>query len=145
MTYTFDYATFIALFPQFNNTVVYSEAALEAYWTVGTDFISTRDYGLLNGNSRGYALNLLAAHIALLANRINAGKATGLVQAATIDKVAITLLPQPVQDAFEYWLKQTPYGVQLLALLDVKTVGGITVGGSPVYGSFRGPAGNFPQ
>ncbi|OWK47571.1 hypothetical protein FRUB_01270 [Fimbriiglobus ruber] len=38
---------------------------------------------------------------------------------ATIDKISVTLEPPPAPNAWQYWLQSSPYGQQLLALLQV--------------------------
>lgn len=127
-------ATFRALFPAFANTQTYSDAALQLYWNTATSYISTcQRWCGLNGTAQlTLALNQMTAHIAQLMTLAASGQAGGVVVAATIDKVTVTLMPPPATNEWRYWLNQTPYGQALLALLEVKAVGGFfAVGSAP--------------
>jgi hypothetical protein len=142
--FSFDYALFIEQFPEFSDDLIYPEARLQLFWNMATDYISKINCGAMNGDARRDALNMLVAHMAYMMFRIAAGKATGVVTGATIDKVSVQLLAPPVNSQFDFWLSQSPYGLMLLALLSDKSAGGGEVfGGSPVASSFRGPGGFF--
>lgn len=123
----FNVALFRSSFPSFANVQCYTNEALTGYWDTATLFISADDYGYLNGNSRARAINLMAAHLAQLADMINSGQTPGQVQSSTIDKISVTLTPPPQPDQFAWWLNLTGYGAQLYALLSVKAVGGFYV------------------
>jgi hypothetical protein len=73
------------------------------------------------------ALNLMTAHLVFLSDQVAAGETGGVVTGATIDKVSVTLEPPPSSNNWQYWLNQSPYGKQLLALLQVASVGGMYV------------------
>jgi hypothetical protein len=49
----------------------------------------------------------------------------------------------PAANAWQYWLNTSPYGMQLLALLQAKGVGGLYVGGLPERDAFRKVYGVF--
>ena len=66
----------------------------------------------------------MTAHLLALSVMIASGNTPGVMVAATIDKISITLEPPPAPNAWQYWLQTTPYGQQLLALLQVASVGG---------------------
>lgn len=135
MTYALEVSAFRSAFPAFDNPETYSDETLAGYWETSTFFISTDDYGYLSGAARGRALNLMTAHLAALADMINAGETPALESAATVDKVSVTLTPPPVKSHFLWWLSLTGYGQQLAALLSVKAVGGFFVS------AFRNPRG----
>lgn len=127
-------------FPAFANTTTYPTATLQGYWDMGTCYINDNAGGCwprLKLNKQILALNLMAAHLAALYAQINVGDSPGVTQAATIDKVTVTLVPPPVPNGWRYWLNQTPYGQQLLALLEVSTVGGFFYGGFPTAGALK--------
>lgn len=135
---TFDYAQFIALFPAFSNPVVYPEVTLEQYWQTATYYVSDIAFcGSLRGEKRQYAIYLMMAHLIYLADLIATGQVPTLVQGSSIDKISVTLTPPKLPNQFSWWLNTTPYGMQLYALLQVYSVGGFYIGGSPVLGSFR--------
>lgn len=98
---------------------------------------------MLEGECRYRALTLLTAHLAALGVLIAAGQVPGLVQTATVDKVSVSLTPPPILTQFQWWLSLTPYGQQLLALLQVASVGGIYIGGLPEISAFRKVGGIF--
>jgi hypothetical protein len=146
-------ANFRALFKAFANTTTYPQATIQLYWTVATDYISTNDNpcNSLNGASLQLAIDCMCAHIMTLftqdANNVAAGEdpgmAGGIETSASIGSVSVSELPPPVKDGWEYWLNQTQYGKMLLALLQVKAVGGIYVGGLPERVGFRKVGGVF--
>ena len=134
---TFDYALFISQCPQYSNGTTYPQALLQTYWDIAINYVSNvGNYGALQGAARQYGLNLMVAHLAYLAGLIAIGQVPGLMQNATIDKVTVGLTPPPLKNQFQWWLSLTPYGQQLLALLQINSVGGFYIGGSPVLANF---------
>lgn len=135
--FTFNVAAFRVQFPQFANPTVFPDITLQAYWDTASQYIANQSQeGFCGGMTDAQlllALNLMTAHLAalsvIMAN--GSGQTPGLVQSATIDKVTVSLTPPPVTDQFQWWLSLTPYGQQLLALLQVQSVGGFYVGGAP--------------
>ena len=142
--FTFDYDTFIALFPAYSDEDIYPEATLSAYWTSAVNYISDDNYGYVNGDARQYAINLMTAHLVYIAGLIAIGQVPGLMQNATIDKVTVGLTPPPLKNQWQWWLSASPYGQQLLALLQVNSVGGGYIGGSAPLAGFSGGPWNIP-
>lgn len=143
---TFDVEKFRALFPQFADEETYPTELLDIKWDLAVGFVSDRNCGRLVGKQREYAIMLVVAHLLTLDLYIqtngNQGSG-GIVTASTIDKVSVTLLPPPVDSPYDFWLQQTPYGSQLLALLSAASVGGFYVGGLPERAAFRKVGGRF--
>lgn len=150
----FDPTVFRKTFPPFASLTKYPDEQLQFQWDMATCYISDRNYGRLNNKCRLLALNLMTAHLMYLQMKLatagTGGKVRpsmgGVVTSATIDKVSVSLLPPPVTNPWDFWLAQSPYGQQLLALLDSASVGGFTAGGLPegdafrkVYGQYRSP------
>ena len=82
---------------------------------------------------RVLAIFLLTAHLLTLQGNIAKGDVTGGIQAsATIDKVSVSNVPPPTSDSFSYWLNQTTYGQQLLALIELNVPTPMYFGGSKV-------------
>lgn len=133
---TFDYALFIAMFPAFKNPVVYPEAMLQMNFDQATCYVDdVANYGWLQGMCRQLALYLMTAHLVYLSTIIAGGEVPGLVSSATIDKISVTKLMPPQSNQWAWWLGTSPFGMQLLALLQAKSVGGWYVGGSaPLLG-----------
>lgn len=135
---TFDYDVFIAQVPAYSNITDYPEATLQAYWDTAIFYISDIvNCGSVTCEKRQYAINLMVAHLVYIAGLVATGQVPGLVQDATIDKVHVALTPPPLRNQWQWWLSLSPYGQQLYALLQVNSVGGYYIGGSPVLAGFR--------
>ena len=143
--FTFDVTAFRLLFPAFANDITFPDATLTQNWNNATCYVSANNYGDLNGDCRLYALNLMTAHITQLQVIVAAGQTPGVLQSATIDKITVSYDPPPKPDQWQWWLNQTAYGQQLLALLRANAAAGFYYGGLPersairtVYGQFVG-------
>lgn len=148
MTIVLDKTQFRQRFPAFANTTAHPDGALDVQWLVAVEYISAEPYGCLGETGRTLALQMMLAHLLALADIVAANgtnKGTpGVAVGATIDKVAVTLAQPPFGTSqWRYWLNTTPYGSQLLALLQTRSVGGFYIGGSPTRAAFRGPAGFY--
>lgn len=140
---TFDVAAFRVAFPAFADESKYPDPMLQGYWDASTCIISDVNYGYLFGESRDRALNLLTAHMTQLGVMVANGQSVGVVTSATVGSVTVAVMPPPAKTQFQYWLYMTPYGAQLAALLSVKGVGGLTIGGLPERLGFRKIGGVF--
>lgn len=140
-TIVFNASTFRAMFPVFKDTTVYPDAVLQIYWDTATAYVSNQTGGCyiysLKLGQQTLALNLMAAHLAYLNSLIATGNTPGVVTGATVDKVSVTLEPPPSSNNWQYWLNQSPYGQQLLALLSVASAGGFYYGGFPTVYNLR--------
>lgn len=143
MTIEFDIVQFREMYTQFSDTNLFPDTALNNYWDVATCFVSDNDCGYLNGKCRQTAINLMTAHLLALSLIQNRGKVTGLMQSATISMVTVSLTPPPIPNQWQWWLNQTSYGQQLLALLQGAAAGGMFIGGSPERFGFRQFGGYF--
>lgn len=142
---TFNYSLFQLQIPSLANPVTYPEAAVENFWNIAINYVSdTGNYGCMQGASRAYAINLMAAHLLYLQGLIAAGQVPALVQDSAVDKIHVSLTPPPVKNQFDWWLSLTPYGQSLLALLQVSSVGGFYIGGSPQLSSLGYSNGFYP-
>ncbi len=134
----FNYATFVQYYTQFANSVQYPEQTLQLYWDDATTYISDNTAaGGLTQKQRTRAINLMTAHLAVLNSQAAAGQQAGLVQGATIDKISVQLTPPPEVNQWQWWLNQTQYGQQLLALFQVAAAGGFFIGGYPTTYTLR--------
>lgn len=140
----FDPAAFRLLFPAFADPVAYPDAMLEAYWAMAQCFIYPSCIWACD-DCIVFALQLMTAH--LLASTGSAVTAaisgSGIISAATIDKVTVQRAVPQTKGDFAQYLLQTPYGQQLLAMLRVKWAGGRFVGGSLERQSIRKAGGTF--
>jgi len=142
----FDVAVFRAWFPQFANATTFPDLTLQTDFDLGTAYVSDSPCGRMPVAARTQALYLMTAHLAALDVIISANGYTGqpgIVEAATIDKVQVTLQPPPARGQWRWWLQLTPYGSRLVALLDAQSVGGFFVGGLPERAAFRKVGGGF--
>lgn len=134
---TFNYAEFIALCPAYADSNLYPEATLQGFWNSAILYMSpVGNFGAIQGDSRQFAINMLTAHLTYISGLTQAGTVPYLMQTSTIDKVSIGLTPPPLKNQFQWWLSVSPYGQQLLALLQVSSVGGFYIGGSPQRAAF---------
>lgn len=137
----FDPAAFRLAFPAFSNQPKYPTEILQMRWDAAGMYITNRQGGCycggLNTVKRTYALSLMTAHLQALADMIATGNMPSIITDATIDQVKIGIEPPPAANAWQYWLQTTPYGQQLLVLLQVASVGGAYFGGSLDLAAFR--------
>ena len=89
---------------------------------------------------------LMVAHLLYIQGQVATGNGNaGAVTSATIDKVSVSFAAPPFgTSAYNFWLFKSPYGGQLLALLDRCSKGGVYVGGLPERSAFRSVGGVFP-
>lgn len=129
-TYSYNDALFRQQFAEFDSATTYPETLLQNYWDQAGTIVANTTYGFLAQMGGPMALNLLTAHLAKLFTIIGAGETPGIVTSATIDRVSVTLEPPPAKSQFEWWLNQTPYGAQLLVMLNIAGNGGLYTPGS---------------
>lgn len=140
----FDATIFREQFPAFINPITYPTSVLEMYWGMAGCYVDNNiEAQTLLSDCLRLALNYVVAHMAYLNGLILAGQTPQIISSSTIDKVSVTLEPPPAKDNWNWWLNTTPYGQALLALLQVKAVGGLYVGGLPEGLAFRKYAGIF--
>ena len=89
---------------------------------------------------------LMVAHLLYIQGQVATGNGgAGAVTSATIDKVSVSFAAPPFgTSAYKFWLFKSPYGGQLLAMLDRCSKGGVYVGGLPERSAFRSVGGVFP-
>ncbi len=117
--------------PYFADATKYPDAVLTVDLDNAQNYISPLNFGPLRDNSRVYAVYLMAGHLQLLRERLNAGQTgVGIQTAASVDKVSVTLTPPPIKEQYDYWLNLTPFGAELLFLLGSVTGAGWYIGGS---------------
>lgn len=89
---------------------------------------------IICGDSKKDAIYLLTAHLSALRLKAQSGQSSGggagIVASASVGEVSIGYQQIPSSDAFEYWLSSTPYGLELLALLESLTAVPVYIGGT---------------
>jgi hypothetical protein len=145
-TITLNPAAFRALFPQFADPAKFPDAALEVQFGMATGYVSADSYGDMTVPVRTSALYTMTAHLLALGVIIASGNYSGqpgIVIASRVGDVQVQMQPPPERGQWRYWLNLTPYGAQLVALLEAQSVGGFYVGGLPERAAFRKVAGIF--
>lgn len=140
----YDDTYFRSVSPAFESRAMYPASIIQVWWDQATNYV-TNQYGgcyfwgaNYNLSQQKLAVNLMAAHLLYISNLVTTGQTPGVVTNATIDKVSVALLPPPQSNNWQYWLNQSPYGQQLMALLQVAGVGGFYYsGGRPALPAFR--------
>ena len=136
--YSYQDAAFRVQFPAFANQATYPAATLSAYFCAAESFITNSNYGWFRGCGSQLALNLMTAHMAQLAANVAQGQTTpGVETQASIDKISITQMTPPLGNAWQWYLGQTQYGAQLLALLQARSTGGFYTPGGAGRAGFR--------
>lgn len=142
-------ALFRAQIPVFEDEAKYTDAFLQMFWDQAVAMAGSHSSCILYGAQRMLALNLLMAHIMYLLGLpskrgvIKAPGQGGFVTSSSIDKISVSKAAPPSTDMFGWWLGQSPWGQQLLALLEMVSVGGTSAGGLPEGEGFRKWAGVF--
>lgn len=139
--FSLDLGKFRAEYPAFSDTNTFTDDVLLSCYETAGFYVANENYGRLRDRAREKALDLMTAHLAALSVIVSEGGSPSVAQAASVDKVSVTMTPPPVKSQYAWWLSTTPYGMQLLALLNVKSAGGFFVGGSDTRGGFRSNAG----
>jgi len=96
-------------------------------------YVSLMNEGILYGCKRVEAIYLLTAHLTQLtyqAQQNQGAGGAGMVASATVDGVSVSYVQIPNMNQFDYWLNLTPYGAELLFLLNTLTAVPTYHGGS---------------
>jgi len=137
-----DIASFRINFPSYASEVDYPDVLLNSQYAIGKCYIADNDCTLPE-ECREYALQLMLAHLLHIQDSIAAGRPTAIVTSATEGSVSVSLAEPPNTGTWTYWFSSTPYGLQLVAMLDASSAGGFYVGGSEERRGFRKINGGF--
>ena len=125
--YFYNDAQFRTQFPAFSNATTYPQATLQQYFNTAGLIVANNNYGPLQcAGATLTCLYLLTAHLAQIGTQIAAGQQGGIVVQAAIDKINITLQEFQYPNQWQFWLASTPYGAQLLAILQAQSIGGFS-------------------
>jgi hypothetical protein len=132
---------FRLLFSAFSNSTKYPDAKIQLFWNNSGSYINNQAGGCYCGGlstaQQTLALNYMTAHLLFIADQAASGETGGVLTGATIDKISVSLEPPPQTNQWQWWLNQSPYGQELLALLQVASVGGRFYNPAMVQGAFR--------
>ena len=141
-----DIAKFRALYPDFTSETVYTNAIIEDNFDFATTYIANETNCRIDEKKLTRMLYLMTAHLLVLnvANpNGNDDFTNGNVTSASIDKISVSINTLQTKSAFQHFLNSTKYGVQLLSLLSLLAIGGISVGGLPERSSFKKVGGSY--
>lgn len=136
----FDEAAFRAQVPQYADPTTYPTAVLQQFWDNAINFI-TNWYGTSTWPTEDklrFAINLMTAHLVYTSWLLQQGITPGVEVSSSVGQTSVSLEPPPLKTQWQYWLQTTPYGMQLLALFQVRTVGGFYFGGNWSLAAIRG-------
>lgn len=134
----YDDAQFRGWFSAFANTSTYPKSLLQECFDAAGFYIANSQFGpLARAKTTLWCLYLMTAHLAQIMTAAIAGQTTGTVVGATIDKITVQLQQFQYPNQWELWLSSTLYGQQLLALLQVQSVGGFSVPAGSGRAGFR--------
>jgi hypothetical protein len=136
-TFAYNDASFRALFPAFANTTTFPASLLQQNFNTAGLYTQNSPDFLVTVGTNIQLLNLMTAHLTQMGIQIAANQASGVLIQAAIDKINITYQETVLNNQWQQWLASTEYGKQLLALLQVQSVGGFTVPGGPGRAGFR--------
>lgn len=139
---TLDISVFRGMYPVYADETAYPDALLQTYYEMGKCYISDNDC-TLKEVCREQALMLMLAHLLYIKTLADQGNKAVVVTSATEGKVSVGIAQPPTPDNFSYWLNTTPYGPQILAMLEIASTGGWHVGGSSERQGFRKAGGGF--
>lgn len=142
MTIPLDIDSFRVNFPVYADDAVYTDLLLETQYEIGKCYIADNDC-TMPAPCRAYALQAMLAHLLYIRDQVNAGNKVSIITSASEDGVSVSFAEPPSTDNFSYWLNVSPYGSELLAMLEVQSVGGFIVGGSPERRGYRKINGGF--
>lgn len=135
-------ADFRVNFPAYSDETKYPDSVLNAKYAIGKCYIADNDCTLPE-ECREYALQLMLAHLLYIQDDIASGNTSRVITSATEGSVSVSLAEPPSPDNWYYWLNTSPYGPQLIAMLEAASVGGFCVGGMPERKGFRKIGGGY--
>lgn len=131
------------MFPAYADDTKYPDSLLQSFWGFATCYFDDEVCGCFDEECWKRVLYSMIAHLLWLNDGSKEGS-FGLVSSATIDKVSVTQAAPPYGNSqFRYWMNQSPWGQQILALLSTCSVGGMYIGGRPEARAFRKFRGEF--
>lgn len=149
---------FLSFFPEFSVENGYTVKMIEAMGKRVRFFVTYQQCDNLDGEDRNYARSLLMAHMLVLNKKqqdsMNAGKVNpgsgagggtnvgqlggnGILTSASVGGVSVSMQIPQSQSAWEFWLNQTPYGIEYQAYMSSHVPVGIYCEGDDLRGCLR--------
>jgi hypothetical protein len=140
---TLNVSQFRINFPPYADETTYPDSLLNTQYTIGKCYMEDSSCVANDPDCLEYMFELMLAHLLYIRDEVNSGNNIGVVTTASEGDVSVTLAQPPVRDEFHYWYNSSPYGRQLIVLLEANAIGGTFVGGLPERKGFRKFAGGF--
>ena len=143
----FDRDIFFSQFPEFKDTNLYPSELVEAAGKRSRFYVTYCQSAHLDGEDRKYVRALMTAHLIVLIcrNRQNGGNGgtqggtdgggvggtvgalggSGIISNASVGGVSVSMSVPDSQNAWAFWLNQTPYGQEIQAFLENSCPAGI--------------------
>lgn len=120
-------------FPEFSDPVQFPDAMIQNNITQAGCYVSTANCGDIDFKCRALMIELVSCHLIALGKAMQdqaegigtTGGVVGQISRATIGEVTVSVAVPANKNELQYWLNQTPYGQQFLALVRAKV--------SPIY------------
>jgi len=128
---TLDITEFREIYPAFSDNTKYPDSVITIAFNKATIFFKNETNCVLDEGQLKTIEYLMTAHLLQIQTNTNSGNTAGVITSASIDKISVTIADPSSKDDFDYFLNQTIYGQELLALLSLLVVGGFYIGGSP--------------
>jgi len=136
--YAYNDVQFRLMFSAFADAQCYPADYIQMVYAQAGLYVANSSFGpLAQSGATPVALNLMTAHLLQIMKQIGEGVDSGITIQATIDKISTTIYAFAYPNQWQLWLGSTEYGKQLLALLQVQSVGGFSVIGGPGRAGFR--------
>ena len=117
------YNDIVTLFPEFSDGETYSTSTVTLAIETAKAFISPYVTGTVRKNARKLMIELMCAHLLIIGEKQSSsgseGLASGQVIQSKIGDIEVHIKAPENSSQLTYWLNQTQYGQQLLALMSV--------------------------
>ena len=152
-----DTSEFLSYFPEFTTENGYTVKMIEAIGKRVRLFVPYQQCDNLDGEDRTYARSLLMAHMLMLCKKqqdsmnmggnaqtgasggtsVGAMGGSGILQSASVGGVSVSMQIPQSQSAWEFWLNQTPYGIEFQAYTSLHAPVGVYCEGDDLRGCLR--------
>lgn len=125
---TLDIVKFRELFPAFADEAIYPDSLLTALYELGQCYIAS--CATANAVCSEYAHMLMLAHLLAVRTDESSGSSGKQISQATEGNVSVSFANNEAnsKSSFAYWLNNSGYGIELLALLEATSSAFYTAG-----------------
>ena len=128
---------FRAAYPAFSDVVKYPDATITGAFNKAQIFVKNETNCALDEDRLETILYLMTAHLLQTQTNAVGGSTAGVIASASMGGVSVSIASPKNADEFQYFLNQSPYGQELLALFSILAMGGFYFGGNGETLAFR--------